>query len=236
MEDVLQEDVDEISSAMKSRHDSLIDLAKPIQPLLGSVILDIERSLSADYYVDVDAAESRWYEEHADAVVSNLFYGRVLKLTSQTAFSASSNAMKLSTGNFARSECNVLYVSRTLNIGNLACRLMAQASGIDVGKMSSGRLSDSEWDKLEIALGQIDAQQFFTIHTQQIEIPLLHDWLRYASSNLDATPLVVIDDALLLPINRCRSKNGGQRDLLELSRIASSVDALIVLVDQTWAH
>lgn len=215
---------------------ALRDAATPIRALVSGVIEEIDYRLNAENYIDADTADSGWFEEHSDVVVSRILFGGILHLTSQTAFSASRNAMQLSTASFARSECNVLYVSRTLKAAELACNLMAQAAGLNVEKLASGRLSDSEWDKLEIALEQMVGQQFSAIHAQQIEIPLLRDWLKYVSSKFDSTPLVILDDALLLPGIRRRSKEGGHSELLELSRTASSVDALIVLVQHTPMH
>jgi hypothetical protein len=212
---------------------ALVASAQPIRSLISRVICEIEFRLNAESDFFADSAECSWFDDHADIVESQILFGRILNLTSQTALSASRNAMQLSTSNFARDECNVLYVSRTLKLDKLACNLMAQASCIDVDRLASGRLDDQEWDRLEIAVGQMLGQQFSAIQTQQIEISLVSDWLRYASSKFDSTPLVILDDALLLPGIRRRMKDGGQSDFVELSRIASSVDALIVVVQHT---
>ena len=215
---------------------ALLDAAKPIRSAMSRVIDEIECRLNSEDCAAACAVYSGWFEEHADLVVSRTLFGRIMSLTSKTAFSASRNAMQLSTSSFARNECNVLYVSRTLQPCELACNLMAEASSIDVDRLASGRLADPEWDRLEIAIGQMLGQQFSALHTDRVELPLLRDWLRYASSKFESTPLVVIDDAVLLLNGNRNSNYCGQRELLEISKLASSVDALIVLVGQTWAH
>lgn len=221
---------------MKSQRRLLIDAAKPIQPSFGSVIEKIERNLDAATDSDADASDTSWFEEHTDAVETKVLLGQILQLTSSTAFGASGDAMRLCTSSFARTECNVLYISRKLEIEELTFNLMAKASELDSGRLASGRLSDSEWDRLEFALKQINGQKFLAIHTEQIDIQMLHGWLEHASAKFNSIPLVVLDDALLLQGSGGKGRGAGQSNLFSLSRVVQSVDSLIVLVDQAWSH
>ena len=221
---------------MRQSQSSLIDLAMPIRPLIGHILFEIERRLNLDNAEIADEERGRCFEESDDIVVSSMSVGQVLNLTSRSGCSASRKAMQLCTGEFENEEFNVLYVSRTLSEYDLACNLIAQGSGVNVDKLASGRLSNSEWDRLELVLEQMCDRQLAVIHTQQIEIPLLRQWLKYVSSKFDSTPLVVLDDQILLEGCNCSSANVRQQELLELSRIALSVDALIVLVGHAWAH
>lgn len=221
---------------MKSRHSSLFDLVTPIQPLLADMIVEIERRLYLDNDMVLESYGANCCEEDEDIIVSSICNGRALSIASQAPRSASEKAMRISVTGLENTEFKVLYVSRTLSEYDLACNLIAQASFINANKLLSGRLTDAEWDRLEVALARIHALDFSLTHTQRIAPELVRDWLVSASTIAGSTPIVVLDDALLLKDFKHCCEEERLCALFEDVSLASLGNSLVVLVEHRWAH
>jgi replicative DNA helicase len=200
------------------------------------MLAEIERRLESHSGSTVDSESSGWFDESDGMVVSSISFGRVLTLSSQSAFSASSRAMQLCMGEPASTEYNVLYVSHRLSEYDLACNLIAQASDISVDRLVSGLLTDAEWDRLEAALARIRDQELSVVHAGSLEDVPICDWLSQTSAVSNTTPLLVLDDAALLSGIQSNPRDGKAYDLVQLARVAANADALIVLVEETRLH
>jgi hypothetical protein len=221
---------------MRNRQSCLRNSATPIGGLIGDMLADIERCLNSDNGEMGSSESCGWFDACEDTVVSSTSFDRVLSLTSQTAYSASRRAMQLSIAGSENTDYNVLYVSRTLSVYDLACSLIATASFISAGKLVSGRLTDAEWDRLEATLARIHDQEFSVIHRDTVDDLSLCDWLSHASGSTTTTPLLVLDDAALLCGFQCHPRGGRADALLKLAKAAASADALVVLVEETRLH
>lgn len=221
---------------MNPCHSYVSDLATPIQPLIADLLVEIEGRLNVDNGEVVEAEQDSWFEEDTDTIVSSICYGHVLRIASQTARSASRKAMQIVIAGSENAEFKVLYVSRTLSEYELACNLIAQTSFINANRLLSGRLTDAEWDRLEVALARIHTLDFSLIHTPRIAQELVRDWLVSASTTAGSTPIVVLDDALLLEdFKHCREEER-LCALLDNVTHAALGNSLVVLVEHTWAH
>ena len=221
---------------MRYRQSSPKNLGTPIGSFIGDMLAEIERRLESHSGSMADSASSGWSDGIDGMVVSSISFGRVLTLSSQTAFSASSRAMKLCMGVPASTGYNVLYISRRLSEYDLACNLIAQASDISVDKLVSGLLTDAEWDRLEAVLPRIRDQELSVVHAGSLKDVSVCDWLSQASRKSDTTPLLVLDDAALLSEFQRHIEDDRPHSLSKLAKSVANADTLIVVVEETRSH
>lgn len=211
-------------------------LAKHLRPLIESVIEEMERcvtkdsvSTTGDDFTCIDPNEWKLIDEKLGFCLSEGSFGTSFILPPEDGYAASPFAIRMSISECVESDCRVLYVSRTLTELELTAHLLAQVTGADVDRVPIGHLIEVEWDRLVNALERLLALDFSIVHTQQLSLSQLDDWMDNAASEPKVKLLIVLDDERLMVADPERSANG-------LTRLAKKYDAAIATVFSNPIH
>lgn len=210
--------------------------AKHLRPLIESVIDEMERCIQkysvstvGDDFTSIDPNEWKLIDEKLGFGLSEGSFGTSFMLPPEDGYAASPFAIRMSISEFIDNECRVLYVSRTLTELELTANLLAQVTGADVDRVPIGHLIEVEWDRLVNALERLLALDFSIVHTQQLSLSQLDDWMDDAATEPKAKLLIVLDDERLMAADPERSANG-------LTRLAKKYDAAIASVFHNPLH
>lgn len=213
---------------------SLKTLAKPLKPLIKSVLDGMVVRLESDVSQSVnwnchDPAEVKLLCEKFGYILLDACFGRAFYTISVDGHLASPVAISMGISNFAEQECTTLYLCRAATELELTMILLAQVTGADISRVSTGQLGDAEWDRLVDGMEMLTTMNFYALQTQQLSLPMLREWVRETAEDSKRRPFVVIDDELLIAGDR-------QAGFKELSRLAATYDAAIALVHHLPPH
>lgn len=206
---------------------SLKNLAKPLKPLLGSALEQMAASLESENVpslnaTDSDPAKLKLLYEQYGGVLSDECFGRAYFTIPLVGALASPVAITMCISDFAERECKTLYLCRAATELELAQAILEQVTGADIGRVSTGRLHDDEWDRLEHALEKLTILDCAVLQIQKLSLPMLRDWLKEMAEESGRKPFVVIDDELLVAKNG-KANSDALIDLAEKYRAAIAV-------------
>lgn len=219
---------------MAQSNSSLKDLAKPLRPLIESLVDEMEgylnsHGLGAERFSSTDPHDLQLLDEEMGFVLSEASFGKATYLPPLQGDLASPFSLRMSISDFAASECSVLYICRALTEFELTIGILAQVMGADIARVAKGCLSDTEWDRFAAAVRKLFTSDYKIIHKQHLSVSQVGEWLKQTTAEAKKRPFVILDDALLLSGDR-------QAKVDELSRMAAKYDAVIAVVLNIPAH
>lgn len=219
---------------MARPRDSLKTLAKPLKPLVGSALEEMEACLASDVLPSVnwnchDPEELRLIYEKSGGILFEACFGRAFYTIPLTGHLASPVAISMGISDFAERECGTLYLCRAATEMDLTMILLAQVTGANVSRVPTGLLRDAEWDRLMDWLERLTALDFSVLQVKTFSLPMLRDWVRETAEDSTRRPFVVIDDELLVAEKR-------QANFDALTDLSEKYGAAIALVAHVPPH
>ncbi|MCX7167749.1 MAG: hypothetical protein NTV11_15940 [Rhodocyclales bacterium] len=216
---------------MARPNQSLKTLAKPLTSLLISAFEEMDRCLESSdvpesrdcYSIDPVALDSIY--EKLGYVLNDACFGGTFYVIPYYGHLVSPCAIRMCISDYAEHECCTLYLCRAATELEFTFNLLAQVAGADVERVTNGRLTDTEWDRLKPGVERLVTLDFSVLQTQQLSLPMLGNWLEEVAEQSKRRSLVVIDDELLIAKRRRSS-------LTSMIDLSAKYDAAIALVAQ----
>lgn len=202
-------------------------MSVPVRDLLE---LELDR-IEALYNGDADMRVTTGLPS-IDAALCGLWPGEVVVVTGAAGSGKSALLHALTVASTQRDGRTVMLWSLELPGPAVVQRLLAQASGVDLGRLVGGELTDADWPRLTKAIGVLGARSIYIDSSRRISVDEL--WGRLVRDSRSCRPTLLLVDGLQMASDGAQS--AGFTALWRLRLLAADLAMPVIVTITGDAH